>query len=92
MKQHESGGKLLFWPNIDFYYEGSIYEKEGENYWSEGAMNIGKAFIATLTALHKSSKIMQESPPEWVLVDKYMTESEKKSLQRYEITKKDAGN
>jgi hypothetical protein len=75
MKEYDSGGKLLFWPNINFEDDDDLsYEKDDDYFWTKEAIVIGNAFIYSIISLHKSLHSLQESIPTWVAVEAYMTD------------------
>ena len=64
----KTGGRLIFWPNINFEFKGSLYRKNDKGYWTDKAMTFGKAFLKSLVELNKSFEGICESAPDWVLV------------------------
>jgi len=78
MINYKTGGKLIFWPNIDFEDDNLIIKKEDGVFWTDDAIAISKAFINALIGLHKSLHNSQEQIPDWVLDEKYMLDEEKK--------------
>ena len=87
IKNYKSGGKLLFWPNIYFEYEGSTYEKGKEFFWTNEAFALGKVFTTTIVLLHKSLHSLQETAPTWASVETYMSDAEKDILLKIQKNK-----
>jgi hypothetical protein len=85
--KYKSGGRLLFWPNIDFEYKGSSYVKNSKKYWKDEAVSMGRAFLSAIVSLHKSFQGLNESAPEWILEKIYMTDVEKDILTQIQNNK-----
>jgi hypothetical protein len=83
MKNYESGGRLIFWPNINFEEDDDlIYEKDHDYFWTKDAIGIGKTFISSIVSLHQMLHSIQEPIPTWVMLEAYMTEIEKNILTK----------
>ena len=88
MKKYESGGRLIFWPNINFDEDDDLlFEKDDDYFWTEDAANIGNAFVSSIITLHNALHSLQEPIPTWVTVEAYMTDVEKNILKKIEDNK-----
>ena len=85
LKEYDSGGRLIFWPNIDFDIEDLTYEKDDNYYWTKEANAMGKSFIAAIVSLHSILHSLQEPIPAWVSVETYITDTEKAILEKIQL-------
>jgi hypothetical protein len=64
----EENGTLLLLPPLQLDEDEFFYENDGEEYWTEQALQLGKRLSAAVVGLAKALKASQEQtpPPDWV--------------------------
>ena len=82
LRYKNAEGNLFLLPYIDFELDEYTYEneEEGEIYWTDKAIALGKKFVSAICAIDKAIKSSGElsAKPDWLTQNKYVLPKEEK--------------
>ncbi len=78
-RNKNSGGAIVLLPDIEFYREDFLEEKEGEQVWTAEAFQFSARLVSAVVALDKAFKSAGEITPEpdWVKIPDFELDREK---------------
>lgn len=79
IRNKASSGALVFLPDINFYADEFIKEKNGEQVWTPAAQQFGRRLVGAIVALDKGLRSAQEVTPEpaWATENRFILRSER---------------